>query len=118
MAAVKGAMAAAARGAVVCPGTSTRVRPTTLTFPQELASPASVTLGCDRDCLYLVTLDRADGRPVAASRGSLAGGGSSQTIVLPARKLPAGRYRLDVRLVSGVNPGPLTRLRSPFLTAG
>ncbi|HET9116079.1 MAG TPA: D-glucuronyl C5-epimerase family protein [Gaiellaceae bacterium] len=117
-AAVKSAIASAARGAVVCPGTSAKVAPTTLTFPQDLASPASVTLGCNRDCLYLVTLDRADGRPVAASRGSLAGGASPQTITLPQRKLAAGRYRVDVRLVSGVNPGPLTRLRSPFLTVG
>jgi hypothetical protein len=120
VAAIKGAIAAAARGAVVCPGTSAKVTPTTLTFPQQLASSssASVTLGCDRDCLYLVTLDRADGRPVAASRGSLGGGSSPQTIALPGRKLPAGRYRVDVRLVSGVNPGPLTRRRSPFLTVG
>jgi hypothetical protein len=103
---------------VVCPGTSAKVRPTTLTFPQELTSPASVTLGCDRDCLYLVTLDRPDGRPVAASRGSLPGGASAQTIALPSRKLAVGRYRLDVRLVSGVNPGPLTQRRSPFLTVG
>jgi D-glucuronyl C5-epimerase C-terminus len=119
-AAVKGAIAAAARGAVVCPGTSAKVTPTALTFPQQLTSgsPAPVTLGCDRDCLYLVTLDRADGRPVAASRGSLPGGASPQTVALPARKLAAGRYRLDVRLVSGVNPGPLTRRRSPFLTVG
>jgi hypothetical protein len=77
-----------------------------------------VTLGCDRDCLYLVTLDRPDGRPVAASRGSLPGGASAQTIALPSRKLAVGRYRLDVRLVSGVNPGPLTQRRSPFLTVG
>ena len=39
-------------------------------------------------------------------------------IALPSRKLPAGRYRVDVRLASGVNPGPLTRRRSPFLTVG
>jgi hypothetical protein len=119
-AAVKSAIAAAARGAVVCPGTSAKVTPTTLTFPQELSSssPTSVVLGCNRDCLYLVTLDRADGRPVAASRGSLAGGASPQTISLPARKLATGRYRVDVRLVSGVNPGQLTQRRSPFLTVG
>jgi hypothetical protein len=117
-AAVRSAIASAARGAVVCPGTSAKVTPTTLTFPQDLTSAPSVTLGCNRDCLYLVTLDRADGRPVAASRGSLAGGASAQTITLPQRKLAAGRYRVDVRLVSSVNPGPLTRLRSPFLTVG
>jgi hypothetical protein len=118
VAAVKGAIAAAVRGAVVCPGTSAKVTPTTLTFPQDLSSPVSVSLGCDRDCLYLVTLDRTDGRPVAATRGSLPGGATAQSVVLPQRKLAAGRYRVDVRLVSGVNPGALTRRRSPFLTAG
>jgi D-glucuronyl C5-epimerase C-terminus len=118
VAAVRGAISSAARGTVVCPGTNAKVTPTTLTFPQELTSPVSVALGCNRDCLYLVTLDRADGRPVAASRGSLAGAAAPQMIALPERKLPAGRYRLDVRLVSGVNPGPLTRLRSPSLTVG
>jgi D-glucuronyl C5-epimerase C-terminus len=117
-AAVKSALASAVRGAVVCPGTSAKVTPTTLAFPQDLSSPVSVSLGCDRDCLYLVTLDRADGRPVAASRGSLPGGATAQSVVLPQRKLAAGRYRLDVRLVSGVNPGVLTRRLSPFLTVG
>jgi hypothetical protein len=118
VAAVKGAIASAVRGAVVCPGTSAKVTPTTLTFPQDLSSPISVSLGCDRDCLYLVTLDRADGRPVAASRGSLPGGAAAQSVVLPQRTLAAGKYRLDVRLVSSVNPGVLTRQRSPFLTVG
>jgi D-glucuronyl C5-epimerase-like protein len=118
VAAVKGAIASAGRGAVVCPGTSAKVTPTTLAFPQDLSSPVSVSLGCDRDCLYLVTLDRADGRPVAASRGSLPGGATAQSVVLPQRRLAAGRYRLDVRLVSSVNPGVLTRRRSPFLTVG
>ena len=119
-AAVKSAIGGAARGAVVCPGTSAKVTPTTLTFPQALSTsaPTSIVLGCNRNCLYLVTLDRADGRPIAASRGSLVGGASAQTIALPARKLAAaGRYRVDVRLVSAVNPGPLTQQRSPFLTA-
>jgi D-glucuronyl C5-epimerase C-terminus len=117
-AAVKSVLVSAARGAVVCPGTSAKVTPTALTFPQDLSEPASVTLGCSRDCLYLVTLDRVDGRPVAASRGSLAGGAPAQTITLPQRTLAAGRYRVDVRLVSAVNPGPLTQMRSPSLTVG
>ncbi len=119
-AAVKGAIVAAARGAVVCPGTSAHVTPTTLTFPRQLSSssPPSVVLGCSRDCLYLVTLDRSDRRPVVASRGSLTGGASPQTILLPKRKLSAGRYRLDVRLVGSVNPGALTRRLSPFIAVG
>lgn len=118
-AAVKQATATVARGAVVCPGMRARVTPT-LVFPQQLStsSPVSLTLGCNRDCLYLVTLDRADGRPVVAGRGALTGGQPAQTIVLPQRKLPSGSYRVDVRLVSRVNPGAMTRRLSPVLTAG
>lgn len=119
-AAVKQAIRAVARGAVVCPGTVARVTPTTLTFPEQLSrsSAASVVLGCNRDCLYLVTLDRANGRPVVARRGALNGGDPAETIVLPKGTLRPGGYRLDVRLVSRVDPGTVTRQRSPLLTVG
>jgi D-glucuronyl C5-epimerase C-terminus len=117
--AVKEAVAAVARGAVVCPGLAAPVTPTTLTFPTELtsATAASVTLGCSRDCLYLVTLDRAGGRPVVARRGALAGGAAAQ-IALPKHRLPGGGYRLDVRLVSRVDPGAVKRVRSGLLNVG
>jgi hypothetical protein len=118
--AVKQAIHAVARGAVVCPGLAARVSPTTLTFPAQLSrsSAASVVLGCSRDCLYLVTLDRANGRPVVARRGALEGGDAAKTITLPKRRLPGGRYRLDVRLVSRIDPGAVARERSGLLTAG
>ena len=63
------AVAAAQRGTVVCPGLAAGVDATTLTFPETLAPPASaqVVLGCSRDCLYLVTLVRADGTPSSRS---------------------------------------------------
>ncbi len=119
-AAVKQAIGTVARGAVVCPGLAAPVTPTTLTFPAQLSSTAaaSVTLGCSRDCLYLVTLDRANGRPVVARRGGLDGGAAAQTITLPTRKLSGGSYRLDVRLVSRVDPGAVTRVRSGLLEVG
>jgi hypothetical protein len=119
-AAVKQAVGAVARGAVVCPGLAAPVTPTTLTFPAQLtsAAAASVTLGCSRDCLYLVTLDRANGRPVVARRGLLSGGAAAQTITLPKHKLPGGGYRLDVRLVSRVDPGAVQRVRSGLLDVG
>lgn len=118
--AVKHAIGAVARGAVVCPGLAARVTPTTLTFPESLSSSsaASVALGCDRDCLYLVTLDRANGRPVVARRGVLDGGAPAETITLPARTLAAGGYRVDVQLVSRVDPGAVTRRTSALLTVG
>ena len=118
--AVKRAIRAVARGAVVCPGLRSRVTPTTLTFPQQLpgSSAASVVLGCSRDCLYLVTLDQADGGPVVARRGTLAGGAPAQTIMLPRRTLRHGGYRVDVRLVSRVDPSTVTRRQSPLLAVG
>jgi D-glucuronyl C5-epimerase C-terminus len=119
-AAVKGAVRAVARGAVVCPGLVTPVTPTTLSFPAQLSSssPASIVLGCSRDCLYLLTLDRADGQPVVARRGTLDGGDPAMTITLPMRALRPGGYRLDLRLVSRVGPGTVTRQRSAVLTVG
>jgi D-glucuronyl C5-epimerase C-terminus len=118
--AVKQAIRAVARGAVVCPGRTAKVTPTTLTFPEQVtsSSAASVALGCDRDCLYVVALDGVNGKPVVASRGSLNGGDPAKTITLPRRALRPGGYRIDVRLVSRVGPGALTRRLSPLLTAG
>jgi D-glucuronyl C5-epimerase C-terminus len=118
--AVRQAIRTVARGAAVCPGLAAPVTPSTLTFPTQLSgtSAAQVVLGCSRDCLYLVTLDRADGRPLVARRGALDGGAAAQTITLPKRTLPSGSYRLDVRLVSRVDPGVVKRMRSAFLTDG
>jgi hypothetical protein len=120
VAAVKGAVRAVARGAVVCPGLATPVTPTTLSFQDETSSTsgAAVALGCDRDCLYLVSLDRANGQPVVARRGVLAGGAPAATITFPVRALPHGGYRVDVRLISRVGPGTVVRRRSPLLTPG
>jgi hypothetical protein len=119
-AAVKRAIKAIARGAVICPGLAAKVTPTALTVPTQLSStaPASVSFGCSRDCLYLVTLDRADGRPVVARLGGLDGGAAAQTITLPKHKLSAGSYRLDLRLVSRVDPGAVERVRSGLLNLG
>lgn len=118
-AAVKRAIRAVARGAVVCPGLARRVTATTLTFPQQLSgSSAPVVLACNRDCLYLVTLDRANGQPVVASSGTLEGGDPARSITLPTRRLRPGGYRLDLRLVSRVDPGAVTRQLSALLTVG
>ena len=114
------AVAAAQRGTVVCPGLAAGVDATTLTFPETLAPPAAaqVVLGCSRDCLYLVTLVRADGTPVVAKRGALRGGAAAATVTLPRTTLKAGTYTIDVRLVAQVNPGAVARLTSPELPVG
>ena len=114
---VTAAAGPAQRGTIVCPGLAAPVTATRLTFPTELTStPAQLTLACSRDCLYLVTLDRADGRPVVARRGALRGSAAA-TIDLPQTKLVPGSYRFDVRLVSQVNPGSITQFTSPPLAA-
>ena len=107
----------AQRGIVVCPGLASQAAASTLTFPDELdsSSQPAVALACARDCLYLVTLNDARGRPVAARRGSLRGGGRALTLELPKTKLGGAHYRFDVRLVDRVNPGPVTRLTSGLL---
>lgn len=118
--AVEQEVAAVGRGAVVCPGLAAPVKATALTFPTQLggSTQPAVTLGCSRDCLYLVALVRGDGRPIVAVRGSLAGGRAAQSIALPVRRLARGTYRVDVRLVSRVDPGAVTRRMSGVLTVG
>ena len=112
---VTAAAGPAQRGTIVCPGLAAPVTATKLTFPTELTSiPAPLTLACSRDCLYLVTLDRADGRPIVARRGALRANAEA-TIRLPQTKLAPGNYRFNVRVVSQVNPGPVTQLTSPPL---
>ena len=113
-------IATAVRGAFVCPGVSTEALPYEVEYPTTLTQPLAVSLNCNRDCLYLVTLDRADGRPVVARRGQLNGGpaGILARVVLPKAKLTAGTYRFDVRIVARVNPGPVAQYLSPPVTAG
>ncbi len=120
VAAVRAAIASAQRGIVVCPGLATQAAASTLQFPTALssASPASLVLGCARDCLYLATLVGPDGRPVVARRGALRGGMPPATVTLPRAKLKPGAYRIDVRLVNQVNPGPVSEQTSPPLAVG
>ncbi len=112
------------RGVVsVCPGLAVPAAPSVLVFPPQTSVPAgtsawSVQLGCVRDCLYLVTLERIrDGAPMLARRGAL-GAGVPATVKLPALRVPAGVYRLAVRLVGQVNPGALFVQESEPITVG
>lgn len=115
-AAVASAAVSAQRGAVVCPGRQAQVQTTGLAFPTSLAAPVTVQFGCTVDCLYLVTLDGPDGRPVVATRGALTGGSAPQTIALPAAKLGAGPYSIGLRVVAAVNPGAVTQVESSALS--
>ena len=65
---VGAAAVAAQRGSLVCPGVQAAAARVALVFPTAVATGATtpVQLGCARDCLYLVTLERADGVPVVA----------------------------------------------------
>jgi hypothetical protein len=118
LAALSTAIANSQRGLVVCPGLATPALATTLEFPTQLASniATGLQLACALDCLYLVTLNNAAGRPVVATRGSLVGGAAPATVTLPKAKLASGSYRVDVRLVNQVNPAPVVRqLSEPLL---
>jgi hypothetical protein len=108
---IASAAASAQRGLVVCPGVQMPVQTTALTYPDQLVSGAAtpVQLGCERDCLYPVTLDDAAGRPFVAARGALRGGIAPSTVTLPSAKLAPRSYRIDVRLVNQVNPAPILR---------
>ncbi len=120
LSAVATSAALAGRGALaVCPGYQARIKARTLVFPLSFSSSSLpwVSLACTRDCAYLVTLERADGKPVRAKRGVLRADKSAK-VKLPGRsKLPAGSgYRLRVRLVAQLNPGPVWQYRSPKIT--
>lgn len=114
--AVKSAIGPAQRGSAVCPGVAAQVS-ATVEYPTTLTNSTGLHLACDRDCLYLVTLDRADGSPVVARRGALRGGAAAAQVTLPKAKLGAGGYTLGVQLVAQANPGAITKLESPPLTA-
>ena len=114
------AITTAERGAFVCPGVTAEAQPFEIQYPTALTQPLAVSLNCNRDCLYLITLDRADGRPVVARRGQINGGPASPLtrLTLPRAKLAPGTYRFDVRVVARVNPGPVAQYLSTPLTAG
>jgi hypothetical protein len=113
--------ALAGRGTLeICPGLQTRVAAKALVFPLSFSSlsPPRVVLACTRDCVYLVTLERADGKPVRAKRGVLRADAAPTTVGLPysATLRASSGYYLRVRLVAQVNPGPVWQYRSPKIT--
>jgi D-glucuronyl C5-epimerase C-terminus len=116
--ALRATVTTARRGAFVCPGVSVDAQPTVLVFPTAVTSAVAtaVSLACNRDCLYLVTLEGPDGAPIVAKRGALDGGVAAR-IALPKAKLVPGSYKVDVRLVARVNPGAVTRYVSDPLAA-
>ncbi len=119
-AALRPTIATAERGAFVCPGLTADAQPFDIQYPSALTQPIAVSFNCNRDCLYLVTLDGADGRPVVAHRGQLNGGPASPLtrVTLPRAKLAPGTYRIDVRVVARVNAGTVSRYLGLPLTAG
>jgi D-glucuronyl C5-epimerase C-terminus len=103
----------------VCPGLAVPGAVSTVVFPTQPVSRWSLQLACPRDCLYLATLERVrDGVPMLARRGSLRGGTAPVTVTLPALPVPAGSYRLVVRVVPQVNPGAILMQQSGDLTVG
>lgn len=117
MGTVAKAAALAERGVLaVCPGYQARATAKTLTIPLSFSgsSPPWVSLACTRDCAYLVTLERADGKPVRAKRGVMRADKVATVRLSGSSGLSAsGGYRLRVRLVAQMNPGPIWQYRSP-----
>jgi len=118
--AVTAAALPAQRGTVVCPGLGATASASTFTYPPSVSSSSATVfqLACTRDCLYVATLDGADGKPVAAARGALAGGAAPANVTLPKVKLGAGPYTIDLRLSAQVNPGTVTQELSEPLSIG
>jgi len=112
--------ALAGRGVLaVCPGFQASVAAETLIYPLSFSNPSPpwVALACSRDCAYLVTLERADGKPIRAKRGIMQAHAITRVTLSGSSTLPAGGdYRLRVRLVAGTNPGPLQQYLSPPLS--
>jgi len=112
--------ALAERGTLdVCPGLQASVAGKTLVFPLSFPSqsPPWVLLACTRDCAYLITLERADGKPIRAMRGTLQGDVTSKLALSTGAPLSAGSgYRLRVRLVASTSPGPIRQYVSPPLS--
>jgi hypothetical protein len=103
----------------VCPGLAIPGAVTALVFPAAPVSPWSLQLACPRDCLYLATLERTrDGAPMLARRGALRGGIAPTTVTLPSLRVPAGAYRLVVRVVPQVNPGAILVQQSADYVVG
>ena len=82
------------------------------------SSATTFQLACTRDCLYVATLDGADGKPVAALRGALVGGAAPANVTLPKVKLGSGPYTIDLHLAAQVNPGTVTQQASEPLGVG
>jgi hypothetical protein len=108
----------------VCPGLAVPGAVSSVVFPTQTTFPAgtkswSVQLACPRDSLYLVTLERTrDNIPVIARRGAVRGGAAATTVTLPPLAVPAGTYRLKVRVVPEVNPGAILVQQSSDLVVG
>jgi hypothetical protein len=123
-ASVRTSALSAARGTLrVCPGLGARVVASTLAYPLQLSTsyPPQIVLACTRDCLYLITLERvSDSKPVLARRGSLSASTTPTIVKLSQGAVLSGggSYRLRVRLVARINPGPIQQYTSPLLTAG
>ncbi|MGA9762037.1 MAG: D-glucuronyl C5-epimerase family protein [Gaiellaceae bacterium] len=115
---VAAAAALAERGTLeVCPGLQASVVAKTLAYPLGFSnqSPPWVMLACSRDCAYLVTLERADGKPVRVKRGALQADVTT-TLTISGPALSAGKYRLRVRIVAGTSPGPVQQYLSTPLS--
>ena len=111
-AATAAAVAAVARGTVVCPGLAATPTPTTVEYPADVTSGTPVAMQPRvRPRLPLRRDARRRRRPGGRRDGaaSLTGGAAPTTVALPKTQLGQASYTIDVRLVEPRQPGPRAR---------
>jgi hypothetical protein len=108
--AVTTAAAEVRRGIVSrCDGLQLTPRATAFTWPTRMlrsSSSVGFKLRCDIDCTFTARLERMPGRRAVVRKVGTLRGNRLVAVKLPSRRLAPGRYRISLRLVAAVNPGP------------
>jgi hypothetical protein len=109
------AVLAARRGIVArCPGLKLLVRGKLDRLSRQ--NPRfSFRLSCDIDCNYRARLEKLPRHSTTLATSGRVTGGRASKVQFPVRRLAPGRYRITVRIVAPVNPGPARSLvTAPF----
>ena len=112
---VRVALGASRGGSIAsCPGLALDVKPKTVAFGLT-ARALSVRLRCELDCAYRARLVKLPGGSTTSSTGGRSPAGVLTRVVLPNRRVAAGRYRIAVTINHPVNPGvPVMRESAAF----
>ncbi len=109
LAPVRQAIAEARRGVIArCPGLRLALHVTRVVLPTRVQAGRRLLAAfrCDLDCAYRVRLERLPSHTTAAVTSAVATGGVTTRVTLRAPTLKPGRYRVTLRLIAALNPGP------------